>query len=137
MAWDCAPRHAPAAYLSSFTSCRESLSKLGYSRLAPSEGFNHAAQLLKNTIPSSSVVDPLNLAYQQRTLSTKIDAELRERLLRSAASDLERGRLMACAAPKSGAFLRAIPSCEELTFSPTQMVGLLRLRMGVPLSPVL
>jgi hypothetical protein len=124
-----AETHASAAYVASFTTCRDKLVELGRPRLGTVVGFNESVQLLKNCLSSDYILN-LNVAHKQKSLSANIDEELQRRLRAEAPTQLAKASLIAHSANKASAWLRVFPTAPEWTLKNEEFIALLRVRTG-------
>jgi hypothetical protein len=127
-------KHAAAAFVASFTTCREMQVEWKLPRLQDNRDFSSAVQLLKQTLSAQVEIDE-NQAYAQYTLSQMIDMESQRRLLLIAPSPQSRAFFIACSGDKAGAWIRQLPTSRDTTFTNSEMIVLFRQQMHVDIAP--
>ena len=134
----CAVEHAPAAFVASFSACRELCGRLwpAFDPFDLDEGCRLAAaeDALRGAIPSGASIHAVSDSPSHRSLSGMVEAQSVSGIFGD--STLPRHRclhLEACRVPGAGAWLTANPSCIDSHISSPLFRVALQRRLRIPL----
>ena len=134
----CAAEHAPAAYVASFSACRELCGQLwpAFDPFDLDEGCHLAAaeEALRSAIPSGANIYAESDSPSQRSLSGMIEAQSVSGIFGDPTLPRHRRlHLEACRVPGAGAWLTANPSCVDSHVPSSLFRVALQRRLRMPL----